>query len=130
MCGFDLRGLERSVCPECGSELELADHCYLVRPVWRRGVRVGLMAGTGVGGLTLVREAAMSSAAQGPGARPMKMNEVIPASLLLVVSVAGWAVFARYSRSFSGRSDGAQMAIAVVVWVVVVGASAWIFSRP
>ena len=130
MCGFDLTGLERAVCPECGSELELAHHCHLVRPVWGRGVRTGLMAGAGVGGLTLVREAAMSSSARGPGARPMKLNEVVPASALLVMSVVGWAIFARWGRAFSGLSDAGQMAAALVVWGGVAGAAVWIFSRP
>jgi len=60
----------------------------------------------------------------------MKLNEVVPASALLVMSVVGWAIFARWGRAFSGLSDAGQMAIALVVWGGVAGAAVWIFSRP
>ena len=112
-CGYNLRHLQNSACPECGSALCLK--VGLVEPRLAPYITLLLAAGTGLGGGILLLLVAVFRA-------PLDWWET-PAALLLEIltgltaPVLALALFLR--RKICRRSQATQWVLASFSWIVI-----------
>jgi hypothetical protein len=122
LCGYNLRGLTRPVCPECGNELRLS--VSLADPYIKAWIAllVALMLPAGLGLLWLVM-----IILKGPP-RGWDASVVVPMICqIAAIPLAGWALIVR--RKIQSWDRHKQNLLAVIALVVSAITFLWIFAN-
>ena len=112
LCGYNLRGLQRDVCPECSQALvlrvDLAEH----RLGALIAALVGLGAGLGMSGLLAIAVIAEMSSA------PPDIRESLTAGIGLLVQGCSLAVLIKKRRSFQRLCRSYRLGIVLAAWLL------------
>lgn len=117
-CGYNLRGLMTSVCPECRQELVLG--VQLAEPKLKAFIAtvLGLAVGGGFSAM-LVGYVIVGEVVRGRGSVPSDFyRAVTPGILLCGVPLA---VILIKRRAFCRLSEGARVGWAVLAWMMAIG---------
>ncbi|MBL8990783.1 MAG: hypothetical protein JNJ48_04290 [Phycisphaerae bacterium] len=123
-CGYNLRGLTGSRCPECDQALEL--RVGLVEPrlaAWVAGL-VGLATGTGFSGLLVLYW--LTVIAQRGRAVRADQFVLVTGGGLVVEGLAMWA-WLRFGAAIRRLPSPARRVLALGCWALT-GANFWVFA--